>query len=208
MMRSALLPAVLLIVAACASQAPQTDVPENNGDGQIVTEPAVALTCEPAERMPLEGRASPYDSTTAQVGAVAMKVCYGRPAVRGREIFGGLVRYDTIWRTGANEPTIIHLSGAAQIAGIQVTPGSYSLYTVPGRDSWTVIVNRAIDQWGHESAYTEAVRQQEVGRATVETERLDQLVEQFTIRTEPAGGGVNLLLEWERTRVRIPIRAR
>jgi hypothetical protein len=168
-------------------------------------QPGVA--CAPSPRMPVAGRASPYDSATVSLGGAQAKVCYGRPSARGREIFGGLVPYDTLWRTGANEPTIVHLPVAAEIAGIRLDPGSYSLYTVPGRQSWTVVLNRSTSQWGHESQYNAAVRAQEVGRATAAAERIEAPVETFTIRAEPAGDrAAELLLEWENTRVRIPIR--
>jgi Protein of unknown function (DUF2911) len=77
--------------------------------------------------MPLEGRLSPFDSTLVIIGRDRAKVCYGRPSMRDREIFGGLVPFDTLWRTGANEPTTIHLPFAASIAGLAVQPGSYTL---------------------------------------------------------------------------------
>jgi hypothetical protein len=192
----------LFVAAACANAQPGAEMPGGAGAGQVVTEATVALACEPSPRMPVEGRASPYDSATIQVGDQVLRVCYGRPSARGREIFGGLVPLDRLWRTGANEPTILHVPFTAEIAGIRVDPGSYSLYTEPREGEWTVIINRSISQWGHESSYTDEVRAQEVGRATVPTERMDQHVEQFTIR----GGDSSMLLEWERTRVRIPIR--
>jgi hypothetical protein len=195
----------VLVVAACANAQPAVDTAAA-GDAPAVTAPAVALQCVPSPRMPLEGRASPYDSATVQVGDRQLKVCYGRPSARGRTIFGGLVPWGRLWRTGANEPTILHVPFPAEIAGMRLDPGSYSLYTEPGETAWVVILNRSITQWGHESAYTDEVRAQEVGRATVATERLDQHVEQFTIRGEPTAAGAELLLEWERTRVRIPVR--
>lgn len=197
--------AALVTAAACANNAPQADMPD--ATGQNVTQPEVPLECTPAERMPVEGRASLYDSATVTVAGRDMRVCYGRPAANDREIYGGLVPYDRLWRTGANEPTILHIPFAAEIAGVRVEPGSYSLYTVPGRDEWQVIVNRATSQWGHESSYTAEVEAQEVGRGTAPTERLDQHVERFTIRGEPTSAGADLLLEWERTRVRVPVRA-
>jgi hypothetical protein len=171
---------------------------------------AAAMRCEPSPRMQLEGRASPYDSTVVQLGNAQALVCYGRPAARGRTMIGGeAVPYGRLWRTGANEPTILHLPVAAEVAGMRVEPGSYSLYTIPGEQEWTVILNRSTAQWGHESAYTEAVRAQEVGQARVPAQRTPDHVESFTIRSEPAGANrADLLLEWERTRVRIPIAAR
>lgn len=190
-----------ITAAACAAE-PASE-PDITPSVPAVAE--VAVRCEPSERMPLEGRASPYDSTAFTIAGAEALVCYGRPSARGREIFGGLVPYDTLWRTGANEPTIVHLPVAAEIAGVPVEPGSYSLYTVPGEEEWTIIVNRATSQWGHESAYTEEVRAQEVGRATVPSTRTEEFVEVFTIRSQPTGEGSDLVLEWENTRVRVPV---
>lgn len=166
-----------------------------------------AVQCDPmVQNMALEGRASPYDSTSVVIGSEEAKICYGRPSMNGREIMGGLVPLDTLWRTGANEPTTIHLPFAATIAGIEVEPGSYSLYTVPGEDEWTVIVNRSVSQWGIESAYSPEVRSQEVGRAQVDAGQLDEAVEVFTIEAEPSGASAaDVVLRWENTEVTIPI---
>ncbi|HUF51467.1 MAG TPA: DUF2911 domain-containing protein [Longimicrobiales bacterium] len=196
--------------AACMSSAPATE--QAGGSGQLATDPVVPLECQPAlradgsVRMALAGRPSPFDSADVRVGNQTIRVCYGRPGVKDRAIYGGLVPYDTLWRTGANEPTILHVPFTAEIAGLRVPPGSYSLYTVPGAGDWTIVINRSTSQWGHESSYSPEVRAQELGRARVRTERLDQHVELFTIRGQPAGQGADILLEWERTRVRIPAR--
>jgi hypothetical protein len=189
-----------------AAAAPGTPAAQPGAGAQIQG----GLRCEPSPRMPVEGRPSPYDSTRIAIGNREALVCYGRPEARGRTMIGGdAVPFGRLWRTGANEPTILHIPFAAQVAGINVEPGAYSLYTIPGEREWTVIVNRSTAQWGHESAYTEAVRAQEVGRATVPAERVGQHVESFTIRSEPAGGNrADMVLEWENTRVRIPVAAR
>jgi hypothetical protein len=196
---------VIMLAAACANVQRADDVPAG-GEGQLVTQPVVPLECQPSPRMPLEGRASPYDSATIRVGTEIALVCYGRPSARGREIFGGLVPYGQLWRTGANEPTILHLPFTAEIAGLIVPPGSYSVYTEPREGDWTLILNRSTSQWGHESSYTPEVGAQELGRAAIRTERMDLHVETFTIRSEPGPAGADMLLEWERTRARIPIR--
>jgi hypothetical protein len=193
----------IMITAACAAQQPETA-------GQGAQSAAAAqLACTPSPRMAVADRASPYDSATFQVGGTAAKVCYGRPAAAGRTMLGGAsVPYGRLWRTGANEPTIIHLSGPATIAGVAVAAGSYSLYTVPTEGDWTIIVNRATAQWGHESSYTAEIEAQEVGRGTVPSTRIDDHVERFTIRAEPAGANqVAMILEWERTRVAVPVTA-
>ena len=86
-------------------------------------------------------------------------------------------------------------------------PGVYSLYTVPGPKEWEVIVNRSVSQWGKEDQYTDKVKAQELGRAKVKSETISAPVETFTIRAEPVGGDANLVLEWEKTRVKIPVKA-
>ena len=163
-----------------------------------------APACQPMADV--EGRASPYDSVTISVGEGVAKVCYSRPSLRGRTMIGGdAVPYGQVWRTGANEPTTIHLTTAASIAGIDVDAGSYSLYTIPREDGdWTLIVNASTSQWGHESRYP-GVQDQDVGRTGVHTEGVDPAIEQFTIR--PMGDDAGLVVEWQNTRLHIPITA-
>lgn len=195
----------LAALVACAP-APAADGEASSGPGATESEQQVAVACSPSPNMPVEGRASPYDSVSLMIGGERALVCYGRPSMRGRTIFGGLVPYGELWRTGANEPTIIHLPVAASIAGIDVEPGSYSLYTIPGEEEWTIIVNASTDQWGIENQYTEEIRAQEVGRGTVPSEEIPSAVETFVIRAEPSGeNAVDLVLEWENTRVRVPV---
>lgn len=161
------------------------------------------------QRPDMDRTASPYDSVVVPVGDGGAKICYSRPSARGRMVFDSLVPYGRLWRTGANEPTIIHTSGPLRIAGIAVPPGSYSIYTIPERTGdWQVVVNRSTSQWGHEGRYDAAVEAQEVGRAPVPSTTIPQAVEQFTIRAEPAGAGAaNVILEWASTRVTIPVTA-
>lgn len=163
---------------------------------------AQELACQP--QADVEGRASPYDSVSMHVGDGMIKVCYSRPSLRGRTMIGGeAVPYGQIWRTGANEPTTLHTNVPLSIAGIEVEPGSYSLYTIPREDEdWTLIVNASTSQWGHEGRYP-GVQDQDIGRTDVAAESLDGMTEQFTIRPVEDGGA--LVLEWQNTRVRIPI---
>ena len=174
-------------------------------------QPQAALACITmnTKNLPLATRKSPLDSVSFKVGAADVKLCYGRPSARGRTMIGGEnVPFGKLWRTGANEPTMIHTTGALVIAGVAVPAGSYSIYTIPDPKTWHVIVNRSITQWGEEHGYTAEVKAQEVGHGMAESSALASPVETFTIRTEAgAGGTVNLLLEWEKTRVTIPIKA-
>ena len=161
------------------------------------------------DQVPVKGRQSPLDSLTFTAGQQTVKLCYGRPSARGRTMIGGQnIPYGKLWRTGANEPTVIFTPVALEIAGVRVQPGKYSLYTVPGEKEWEVIVNRSTTQWGHENAYTDEVKAQEVGRGKAPAEKLGKPVETFTITPHPATGEVqHLYLDWERTRVVIPVKA-
>ena len=172
-----------------------------------------SLAADPAcvtmntRQLPLDKRKSPLDSVSFTVGGKTVKVCYGRPSLRGRQMIGGeAVPYGRIWRTGANEPTMVHATGPITLAGLKIPAGTYSLYTVPDKTEWEIIVNRSTTQWGEESGYTDEVQKQELGRAKVKGESLSAPVETFTIRAEPGSGETKaLVLEWEKTRVRIPV---
>jgi hypothetical protein len=161
----------------------------------------------PSRNVPIEGRKSPLDSLTFTIDRQPVKVCYGRPSARGRTMLGGAsIPFGKLWRTGANEPTVFYAPVPLRVAGLNVPPGVYSLYTVPGPKEWEVIVNRSISQWGHEGEYTDKIKAQELGRAKVKSEALKTPADTFTITAEPAGDkAVSLLLDWEKTRVRIPV---
>jgi hypothetical protein len=180
----------LLLVAVATPLAAQTD-----------------LTCPfrgTAEAV--RARPSALDSLSFAIGGGEVKVCFGRPNARGRTMIGGdAVPFGRIWRTGANETTKIRSTVPLVIAGIAVPAGTYAIYTVPGETEWQVVVNRAWEQWGHERFYTAEVEAQDVARTTVPVERLADHVETFTIRNERGSNGVTLILEWEHTRIRIPV---
>jgi hypothetical protein len=149
-------------------------------------------------------RVSPMASVTLTVGGPPVKLCYSRPALRGRSMIGGPeVPFGQLWRTGANEPTTIIASIPLDIAGVMVPPGRSSLYTVPGPETWELILNRSTSQWGLEAQYTDVVKAQEFGRAIVRSETSAVGVERLTF----IAGDNELILTWGTTRVRIPILA-
>jgi hypothetical protein len=177
--------------------------PELSGPGT----PHPDMAC-PSRKVPVQGRKSPLDSVTFKVADQPVKVCYGRPSSRGRVMLGGeAIPYGKLWRTGANEPTVFFAPVPLKVAGIDVPPGVYSLYTVPGPKEWEIIVNRSVSQWGHESEYTDEVKAKELGRGRVKSDSGSSPVETFTIRAEPKGKDAELVLEWEKTRVRIPFKS-
>lgn len=155
----------------------------------------------------LAERPSPLDSVSIELGDARGKLCYGRPSARGRSIVGGQDPYGAPWRLGANEPTVLHLPFAASIGRIDVAPGSYSLYAIPGATSWTIVVNGNTNRWGIPIGAD--VRRADIGSLTVPASRLDRHVEtlEFTFdrRSESEG---DLVYSWERTTLRIPIARR
>jgi len=154
----------------------------------------------PAPPQLLADRPSLPDSAMVEIGANTMKLCYSRPSARGRTIFGELVPFGRPWRTGANEPTMLHLSANAIVAGVALNAGTYILLTVPGEDKWQILFNTTTASNPDEmfNALTE------VGRGEVPVERTSEYVETLTIRFEQ-DPSPELVLEWENTRVRVPI---
>lgn len=157
-----------------------------------------------ASRDEAAARPSPLGATAVTIGSQEATLCYGRPSARGRTVMGDLVPFGATWRMGANEATAIHLPFAADIGGVLVEPGSYSLYAIPGESQWTIVVNRKWDRWG--IPINDQVRQQDVGSFTVPVEHIPDMVETLTFTWESTGeNGGNLVMEWEHTRVAIPI---
>lgn len=93
-------------------------------------------------------RVSPNATVSQTIGVTEIQISYGRPSARGRDVFGGLVPFGEVWRTGANEATTISFSTPVEIQGEPLEAGTYGLFTIPGEDAWTVIFNEEADQWG------------------------------------------------------------
>jgi hypothetical protein len=135
-----------------------------------------------------------------QNNAPMIRIIYSRPQKNGREIFGGLVPYDKVWRTGANEATEITLYQDMLINGKPIQTGTYTLYTIPGEEEWTVIINRAVNVWG---AY-EYDKEKDVLRVNVPVEETAAPVEVFSMTFQPIENGANLLMGWDDVYVTVP----
>lgn len=109
------------------------------------TTPAAAPAKPPQLRLP---RVSPLAQLKQTVGMTDVTIAYSRPAVKGRAIWGALVPYDKVWRTGANEATTIEFSDDVTIGGTKLAAGKYSLHTIPSQNSWTIVFNSTANQWG------------------------------------------------------------
>lgn len=147
-------------------------------------------------------QASPPATVKQRVGLTDVEIEYSRPGVKGRKVFGGLVPFGEMWRTGANTATKITFSTDVNFGGTAVSAGSYALFTIPTASSWTVILNKSAGAWGSYS-YDE---KNDVVRVTAKPVALPELVETMTInlmnvRDEKAV----IAIEWEKTRVPIEI---
>ncbi|MFB3812997.1 MAG: DUF2911 domain-containing protein [Terriglobales bacterium] len=146
------------------------------------------------QRQPLSPRGQ---TTFTFADGKQISVDYGRPYMRGRKIMGGLVPYNKIWRTGANEATRFETQADLILASTRVPAGKYSVYTIPGEQSWTIILNKQTGQSG--TVYNQ---EQDLARVTVTPTRLDSPVDQFTISFEQRGPNAGVMkLEWENTSV-------
>ena len=130
------------------------------------------------------------------------RVIYSRPKMRGREIFGELVPYGDVWRTGANEATEIRLYNDMTIGGQNVPAGTYTVYTVPEETQWTIIFNKARNQWGAENYDVD----KDLLRIKAPARKAAAPIEDFSIAFQPIENGTNLLMGWANTYVEIPLK--
>ena len=150
---------------------------------------------------PVKPRPSPLEVVTMKYEDTYVKITYGRPHKRGREIFGDLVPYGKVWRTGANEATEITTTGEISLAGNKVAPGTYTVFSIPEKDHWTIILNSDLGQWG---AY-KYKEEYDVLRFDVPAESMKKVFEPFTIEFEQKKEKVFLNMMWDTTRVSIPV---
>ncbi len=149
-------------------------------------------------------RASPLRTVAIIFEGAEGTLCYGAPSARERTVMGELVPFGSPWRTGANEATALHLPFGGTIGGVAVEPGSYSIITIPGAESWEIIINRNVERWG--IPVTDELRAADVGSFSRAVEQVDEMVETLTFRWESHGAAMgHLVMEWEHTRVQIPI---
>jgi len=140
---------------------------------------------------------SPAASVTGEIDGVDIKIDYHQPSARGREIVGGLVPYDEVWRTGANDATTIEFSDDVEIEGETLAAGKYSLFTIPTEKDWTIIFNKVSKQWGAYD-YDES---KDALRVAVEPGETDSMVETFEIDITES----HVTMAWENTVVEFEV---
>jgi len=138
--------------------------------------------------------ASPPGSTEITVDGKKITINYHRPSMKGRKVFGGLVPYGKVWRTGANNATLLKTEADLMFGKVVIPAGSYTLWTLPTEQGWKLIINKQTGQWG--TQYNEG---QDLARVDMKVAKLNATVEQFTMSLAATKNGGILKLEWETT---------
>jgi hypothetical protein len=149
-------------------------------------------------------RVSPHETTELTVNGKKITVTYGRPSMKKRKIMGELVPFGQVWRTGADEATVLKTDADLTIGKLAVPKGSYAIFTLPTQSGWKLIVNKVADQFGAFN-YDE---KQDLGRVDMKVGKTSAPVEQFTITLAKSGNGGVMKLEWENTSASVDFQAK
>jgi hypothetical protein len=151
-----------------------------------------------------EPRISPHVKADVELKGQTITIDYGSPRIRGRQIMGKLVPYGQVWRTGADEATSLKTTADLEIGGTKVPAGSYTIYTLPSQSAWKLIINKQTGQWG-----TEYDQSQDLARVDLTKTTLSSPLEAFTIKFDKTSpDAATLVLEWEATKLSVPVRVR
>lgn len=143
----------------------------------------------------------PGEASVKFADGKSVTIKYSRPSMKGRKIYGGLVPYGQVWRTGANAATSLTTDTALDIGGTNVPAGSYTLYTIPTETGWTLVVSKQTGQWG-----TEYSQGQDLARIPMKVTQLPSGLETFTISFDKTGPkAATLKLDWELTSASVNI---
>jgi len=163
----------------------------------LVLSPLVILAQDEVKPRP-----SPLGIVSARYKDTYLKITYSQPHKKGREVFGGLVPYGKVWRTGANEATELTITRDITINGFALKAGTYALFTIPEKDKWTIIINQDTGLWG---SYNYNAKQ-DLTRFDVPVQTLTDVVyEAFTIQVDQKNKVADLLFMWDKVKVVVPI---
>ena len=152
------------------------------------------------------GALSPLDSTTAKVGDATISLRYARPRTRGRTIFGNIVPFDTVWRTGANDATVFATDQELRIGNTTVPAGRYTLFTLPSRSATLLILNKEATRDGEPLAGTDYDSKNDLARIPMTTRTVPAPVEQLTIEIQPGAAKQGVLrIVWDSREMTVPV---
>lgn len=150
---------------------------------------------------------SPKDTVEFKLNDLNLEVFYNRPSKRDRDIFGGLVSFDKVWRTGANEATTFETNQSLNIGDTVLPKGKYTLWSIPNKESWEVIFNTKQYSWGVNDA-NEPLREAEFDALSVKVPvtHINNSVEQFTIAFDNSTDNLSLTMAWDTTKIVVPLK--
>ena len=150
---------------------------------------------------------SPKDTVEFKLNDLELEVFYNRPSKRNRDVFGGIVAFNQVWRTGANEATTFETNDSLKIGNNYLAAGKYTVWTVPGSERWEVIFNSKQYPWGVNDAM-ETMREPlyDVINISVPIEKLENPVEQFTIAFDNSTDNLSLTMAWDFTKIVVPLK--
>src|SRR2546426_1683548 len=160
------------------------------------------MTALGSAQMDKNSRPSPPARATCELaGGKTITVDYSSPRAKGRKIFGGLVPYGEVWRAGANEATTFVTTADVMVGGSHVPAGSYTIFTIPNKDKWTLIISKKTGEWGTDYPGPE----NDLARIEMKASALPAAAENFTIAFDKTSGGCALRMDWESTRASVEI---
>ncbi len=160
----------------------------------------LTMTMFAAAQQDKSKRPSPAANAQCQFSdGKTIKVDYSSPRAKGRKIFGDLVPYGQVWRTGANEATSFVTDANLTAGGKDIPAGNYTIFTVPNADKWTLIINKKTGEWGIPYKY----ESDELARVDMSSSKTSSPVENFTIAFDQKGNTCTMRMEWENTRAQV-----
>jgi len=201
---AALLPVLFISCAEPEKKPAGNDIPTKS-DATVKVLPPVSNYTNP-DRSPMDMVYFPTDypllkMTGKTTTPPLMRIIYSRPQKQGRQIFGGLVKYDVPWRLGANESTEIEFFSTATVAGKTVKSGRYILYCIPQETKWTIVLNSNLYSWGLEQN-----RQMDLVQFEVPVEKTNLAIEYFTIACEKKSDkSTSLIFLWDDVKTKLPV---
>jgi hypothetical protein len=131
----------------------------------------------------------------------SITVDYSSPRAKGRKVFGDLVPYGQVWRTGANEATTFVTTANTKAGNLTIPAGDYTIFTVPNQNKWTLIINKKTGEWGIPYKY----ESDELGRVDMKASQTPSMVENFTISFDQMGNNCTMNISWENTKASVSL---
>jgi hypothetical protein len=165
---------------------------------------ALFAGCTHAQQDKSKRPSPPAKATFDLGGGKSITVDYSSPRAKGRKIYGELVPFGKVWRAGANEATMFVTTADLVVGGTPVPAGSYTIFTIPDKDKWTLIISKKTGEWGTDYPGPS----NDLARIDMKVSTLPSPVENFTISFDKAGNGATMNIDWETTRASVGITAK